>query len=348
MLIKHPNPSHTIPQNNTIPQDSELTADQALRKLLAGNHRFVRQKAHNPNQSADRLSELSKEQKPFATILGCSDSRVPLEVIFDQGLGDLFVVRVAGNVVTPSELASIEYGVSILQTRVLLVLGHSQCGAVKAALTGGQLIGHLHTLTDLIQPAIARSLRQPGDAIDNGVRENILLQTERLRNAPIVAQLLDEKRLQLVGGYFDLKTGEVSILSIATSQQATIRTHGKPVFSRFSRLDGQSQPKRMLHLKITNLDSGEYQEVFCAPELNAQTECTIGRGRGCNLVLNGDTIDRIHAKIVVQPEGYCLIDANSRAGCYLNDRKIHPNQLYPLSQSDAIEIGNFFILVHQF
>lgn len=210
--------------------NSELTADQALRKILAGNYRFVSQNANNPNQSPDRLNELGKEQKPFATILGCSDSRVPLEVIFDQGLGDLFVVRVAGNVVTPSELASIEYGVSILQTKVLIVLGHSQCGAVKAALTGGHLIGQLNVLIDFIQPAIARSIRLPGNAIDNGVRENILLQTERLRKTPIVAKLLDEKRLKLVGGYFDLKTGEVSIVTIITSQQATIRTNGKTVF----------------------------------------------------------------------------------------------------------------------
>lgn len=210
--------------------NSELTADQALRKILAGNLRFVRQKAKTPNRSPDRLTELSQEQKPFATILGCSDSRVPLEVIFDQGLGDLFVVRVAGNVVTPIELASIEYGVSILQTKLLIVLGHSQCGAVKATVTGGQLIGQLNTLTGLIQPAIARSISQPGNAIENGVRENILLQTERLQKNRIVAQLLDEKRLKLVGGYFDLKTGEVSILTIITAQQTTIRTNRKAAF----------------------------------------------------------------------------------------------------------------------
>lgn len=332
--------------NPEIP-NSELTADQALRKLLAGNNRFVSQKANNPNQSIDRLNELGKEQKPFATILGCSDSRVPLEVIFDQGLGDLFVIRVAGNVVTPSELASIEYGVSILQTKVLLVLGHSQCGAVKAALTGGHLIGQLNTLTDLIQPAIARSIKQPGNAIDNGVRENVLLQTERLRKTPIVAQLLDEKRLQLAGGYFDLKTGEVSILTLITAQQATIHTNGKTAFARFGRMERQSpQVEQMLQLKITNLDSGEYREVFCAPALNARNECTIGKSRGCDLILNGPEIDRIHAKIVVQSGACGLIDANSKAGCCLNDQTIKPNQFYKLSQSDAIVIGNFFILVH--
>jgi carbonic anhydrase len=225
-MKKYANP---IPISLDIP-NRDLTTDQALRKLLAGNYRFVCRRTNNPNQSIDRLNELSNEQKPFATILGCSDSRAPLEVIFDQGLGDLFVIRVAGNVVTPSELASIEYGVSILQTKVLMVLGHSLCGAVQAALTGGHLIGHLNTLTDLIQPAIARSSRQPGNVFEAGVRENILLQTDRLRQSSVIAQRLDEKQLKLVGGYFDFKTGDVSILTIMTSQHTTIRTNGKTVF----------------------------------------------------------------------------------------------------------------------
>lgn len=335
------------PSTLTAP-DKELTADQALRRILAGNNRFVSQKANNPNQSAERLSELEQEQKPFATILGCSDSRVPLEVIFDQGLGDLFVIRVAGNVVTQSELASIEYGVSILQTKVLIVLGHSQCGAVKAALTGGHLIGQLNTLTDLIQPAIARSIRQPGNAIDNGVRENILLQTERLRKTPVVAKLLDEKRLQLVGGYFDLKTGKVSILTIITSQQPTIHPGGKAIFSRFVNVEKlSSHVGARLHLKITNLDSGEYREFFCVPALNSQNNCSIGSSRGCNLVLNGADVSRIHAKVILQSGAYYLIDTNSKTGCYLNDHKMNPNQYYKLSHSDSFVIGHFFILVHQ-
>jgi carbonic anhydrase len=206
------------------------TPDRALRTLLAGNYRFVQQKANNPNQTCDRLIELGKEQKPFATILGCSDSRVPLEVIFDQGLGDLFVVRVAGNVVTPVELASIEYGVSILKTSVLLVLGHSQCGAVKAAIAKKQLIGQLNTLIDLIQPAIARSSSQPGDGVENGVRENVLFQIDQLRKTPVIAQLLNAKQLRLVGAYFDFKTGKVSVLSIITASQPKICKNGKTIF----------------------------------------------------------------------------------------------------------------------
>jgi carbonic anhydrase len=184
-MKKYANP---IPISLDIP-NRDLTTDQALRKLLAGNYRFVCHRTNNPNQSIDRLNELSNEQN---------------------------VIRVAGNVVTPSELASIEYGVSILQTKVLMVLGHSLCGAVQAALTGGHLIGHLNTLTDLIQPAIARSSRQPGNVFEAGVRENILLQTDRLRQSSVIAQRLDEKQLKLVGGYFDFKTGDVSILTIMT------------------------------------------------------------------------------------------------------------------------------------
>lgn len=103
----------------------------------------------------------------------------------------------------------------------------------------------------------------------------------------------------------------------------------------------------MLHLKITDLDSGEYREVFYAPTLNARNECKIGRGRGCDLILNGADISRLHAKIIARSEAYFLIDANSKAGCHLNDQKINLDQYYKLSLSDSILIGNFFILVHQ-
>lgn len=103
----------------------------------------------------------------------------------------------------------------------------------------------------------------------------------------------------------------------------------------------------MLYLKITNLDLGEYREVFCAPELNGRNECTIGRSKGCALILDGDEVSRVHAKIVFESEAYWLIDANSKTGCCLNDQKINLYQFYKLSPSDSIVIGNFFILVHQ-
>jgi carbonic anhydrase len=202
----------------------DLTADQALQKLMAGNKRFINQQSTNPNHLT-RLEEVAQKQTPFATILGCSDSRVPLEVVFDQGLGDLFVIRVAGNIVTPTELASVEYGTSVLQTKVLLVLGHGSCGAVSAALKSVNLMGQMNTLIDSIQPAISRSAKQPGDRLENAVRENVFLQMERLRESALITQLLNERKIKLVGGYFDLKTGKVVIFHVLTSQNSTIRVN---------------------------------------------------------------------------------------------------------------------------
>jgi carbonic anhydrase len=205
-------------------QPAKLTADQALRKLIAGNQRFINKRT----TEADHLTRLEKaapQQTPFATILGCSDSRVPIEVIFDQGLGDLFVIRVAGNVVTPTEIASVEYGTSVLQTKVLLVLGHRSCGAVSAALKGGHLMGQMNVLIDAIQPAVSRSTNQPGDRVENAVRENVFLQMERLQQSSVVARLLDERQIKLVGGYFDLNTGQVSIFKVLTSSQSAIRVN---------------------------------------------------------------------------------------------------------------------------
>lgn len=225
--VTQPQPGITplrIPAKLSEPQTENLTADQALRKLITGNQRFVNKRTTSADHLT-RLEEVAPKQTPFATILGCSDSRVPIEVIFDQGLGDLFVIRVAGNVVTPTEIASIEYGVSVLKTRVLLVLGHRSCGAVSAALKGGHLMGQMNILIDSIQPAVSRSAKQPGDPVENAVRENVFLQMERLQNSSIVARFLHERQIKLAGGYFDLNTGEVSIFKVLTSQQSTIRVN---------------------------------------------------------------------------------------------------------------------------
>jgi carbonic anhydrase len=202
----------------------DLTADQALQKLIAGNKRFINHQSIHPDHLI-RLEEVAQKQTPFATILGCSDSRVPLEVIFDQGLGDLFVIRVAGNIVTPTELASIEYGTSVLKTKVLLVLGHGSCGAVSATLKGGHLMGQMNTLIDSIQPAISRSSNQPGNRLENAIRENVFLQMERLKESNVITRLLDERQIKLVGGYFNLKTGKISIFNILTSRSPTIRVN---------------------------------------------------------------------------------------------------------------------------
>ena len=204
---------------------NEMPADDALQKLMAGNQRFIYERSKSPNQTLSRLDEVVREQKPFATILGCSDSRVPIEVIFDQGLGDLFVIRVAGNIVTSTELASVEYGASVLKTRILFVLGHKNCGAVSATLKGGNLLGQMNMLIDSIQPAVDRSTQQPGDRLENAIRENVFWQMERLRESSIVCDLLQQQQIKIIGGYFDLETGKVSILNVMIGQRSTIQVN---------------------------------------------------------------------------------------------------------------------------
>ncbi len=143
--------------------NADLTPDAALQQLVDGNNRFVERKRQNPHQTPARLIEVAQGQRPFAAILGCSDSRVPTEVIFDQGFGDLFVVRVAGNIATTEEIASQEFGTLVLGAKVLLVLGHSRCGAVQAAIKGGDFPGLIESLVQSIRPAVDSSEGQPGD-----------------------------------------------------------------------------------------------------------------------------------------------------------------------------------------
>ena len=136
-------------------QSSGVTAEEAIARLKAGNARFAEEKSSHAGADAARRSETARSQQPFVTILGCDDSRVPLETVFDQGIGDIFAVRVAGNVCDVDEMGSIEYGVSHLGTRLLVVLGHTDCGAVTAAVTGAELHGNIRRVVDKIEPAVA-------------------------------------------------------------------------------------------------------------------------------------------------------------------------------------------------
>lgn len=190
----------------------DLTPTQALQKLVDGNQRFVQRKRQNPHQDLARLTEVAQDQRPFAAILSCADSRVTPEIIFDQGIGDLFVVRVAGNIATIEEIASQEFGALVLGAKVLMVLGHSRCGAVKAALTGGDLPGLIASLVYAIQPAVHSSEHQPGDRLENAIKMNVQLQVRRLAISPVLSNLVDQGQLKLVGGYYDLDTGVVSLI----------------------------------------------------------------------------------------------------------------------------------------
>lgn len=191
---------------------NELTPDAALQKLMDGNKRFVDRKRQNPNQDLPRLVEVAKAQKPFAAILGCADSRFPSEIIFDQGLGDLFVCRVAGNVATPEEVGSLEFGTLVLGAKVLVVVGHKRCGAVDATIKGAQVPGQIGSLLDAIKPAVESSKNQTGDRLENACKANIILQARRLKASPVISQLIQENKLKVVGGYYDLDTGAVNIL----------------------------------------------------------------------------------------------------------------------------------------
>jgi len=192
---------------------SALDGKQALQRLLAGNQRYVAKKALHPNQTAERRAEIAKSQHPFAIVLGCSDSRVPPELIFDQGLGDLFVIRVAGNIVDNTVLGSIEYAVEHLHTPLVVVLGHKKCGAVSAAVVGGHAPGHINSLVEAIMPAVERARNRAGDLVENTVRINVDMAVGQLKSSePILAQLSREGKLMIIGSRYDLDTGAVEII----------------------------------------------------------------------------------------------------------------------------------------
>jgi carbonic anhydrase len=200
-----PNGSSATPQS--------LNADGALQKLIEGNQRFVQHKPQYPDQSAARLQEVAQAQHPFATILCCADSRVPTEIIFDQGIGDIFDVRVAGNIVTPETLGSIEYAVMLLGTPLLMVLGHERCGAVTAAVQNGSLLGEIGSFVKAIKPAVKRVKDQPGDAVENAVVANVQYQIERLKRSQLLTEQIKSGKLKIVGGRYDLDTGSVTMIS---------------------------------------------------------------------------------------------------------------------------------------
>ena len=193
---------------------TKVTADSALAELKAGNAHHVAHHYKHPHESAGRRSELTSGQHPHAQILSCADSRVPPEIVFDQGLGDLFVVRVAGNVASDVELASLEYGADHLHIPLLVVLGHQHCGAVTAAVEGGQTEGHLNKLIELLNPAVQKSRSLPGDPVENAVKTNVEMVVAQLRTStPVLAKLEAEGKLKIVGAIYSLDTGKVKWLS---------------------------------------------------------------------------------------------------------------------------------------
>lgn len=200
-----------------IPHANISNPDAALQELNAGNLRYVTGTHLHHDFGPERLA-LVAGQRPFAVILSCADSRVAPELAFDQSRGRLFVVRVAGNFVDESGLASIEYGTSVLGAALVMVLGHKQCGALKAAVEavskGAQLPGHLPALIRYLEPAVRQAQgEQSSDLVDAAIRENVLLNVEQLRTSePVIAGLVKANKVRVVGAIYDLATGRVTVL----------------------------------------------------------------------------------------------------------------------------------------
>jgi carbonic anhydrase len=199
------------------PARAAETPDAALKLLVEGNARYVSNQTKERDFSAGRAAR-TLGQAPFAAILGCADSRVAPELAFDQAPGDLFVVRVAGNFMTPDGLASLEYGAAVLGTKVIMVLGHTNCGAINATVAalqkGNDLPGHIGDLVRAMKPGVEPALKQPGDDLaQRAVLANVRWNVQRLIEAkPILADMVTAKKLSVVGGVYDLATGKVTVV----------------------------------------------------------------------------------------------------------------------------------------
>lgn len=185
------------------------TPDEAIQRLMQGNQRFVAGNIQAPNRNMARLKEVAGGQKPFAAFLGCADSRVPIEIVFDQGFGDVFVTRIAGNVADPAIIGSLEFGTLVLGAKVICVLGHSKCGAVDATIKGQDVPGQISTLYQHIR----RAAKEAKGDLDAAITRNVQLQVEILQEAsPVLAARIRSGALKIVGGVYDLESGVVRFL----------------------------------------------------------------------------------------------------------------------------------------
>jgi carbonic anhydrase len=190
-----------------------MSGNNIWQELISGNKRFVEGTPSHPNQSTSRRQEMAKGQNPRAAVLACADSRVAPEIVFDQGLGDLFVVRVAGNCVNDPILGSLEYAVEHLGTRLIVVLGHQRCGAVAAACAGGEAPGHIGILLQALAPAVDKIGKSGDGRVDLVAKENVRMTVENLRSCgPILEEWVRQGKLEVKGAFYDLDTGAVEIV----------------------------------------------------------------------------------------------------------------------------------------
>ena len=201
-----------------------MSGDESFLKLLEGNKRFISNQLTTKDCSTEKRQELTKGQHPFATVLACSDSRVAPESIFDQGLGDVFIVRVAGNVVEPTTLGSIEYGAEHLHTPLLVILGHESCGAVKATLEAkGKPEGNIGAILKKIMPAVntaKKAKKDPDETLNLAVQENVRNTYKDIMKSKIIRELVHEGKLKVVAAEYYLGTGKVELIDMEPAAHA--------------------------------------------------------------------------------------------------------------------------------
>ena len=189
------------------------TPDEALAELIAGNERYVNEECVNPRSDMERVEETAPHQAPFAAVVGCSDSRVPVELLFDQGIGDIFVIRTAGNNVNSEMvMGSVDYAIEHLGVKILLVLGHGSCGGVTAAVSeGGHEHGNIAHLLGTIRNDVSEYVGK-ADSLEQAIRHHTLVQVERIMSYPHVAEKVKKGEMLVKPAYYDVNTGKVSLL----------------------------------------------------------------------------------------------------------------------------------------
>ncbi|WP_462323789.1 carbonic anhydrase [Desulfoplanes sp.] len=252
----------------TTPAQRMFTPDEALNQLKAGNDRFAAGHAHHPNQDRHRrIATTSKGQHPFATVIACSDSRVPVEIIFDQGVGDLFVVKVAGNVMDVDEIGSVEYGVDHLATPVMVVLGHTHCGAVTAVVQDAEVHGSIPQLVDNIVPAVKKTRHDhpelKGDALVTAAVINNVWQsiTDLLMHSPATRARIKAGTLEVVGAVYDIDTGKIDWLGTPPNQAKIMAAAGPAAGAH-----GAEEAKDEQHKMALEKERAQEMEAVANPE----------------------------------------------------------------------------------
>ncbi len=196
---------------------------------MGGNRRFVEHKSIRPRQDQAALTNTEKGQKPFAIVVSCADSRVPNEIIFDQGVGDLFIIRTAGQVMAEASYGSIEYASVVLGSKLIVVLGHQSCGAVDAAIKRPEnLPGHIIALVNSIKPAAQKARAMGGNLLENAIRQNVLEQVNSLRDLdPVLSRKYQKGEILIVGAVYNLGTGKVEFLPETLPNMVGYTTSGR-------------------------------------------------------------------------------------------------------------------------